>query len=223
LVNKPYTTEISKLVTWLNGPRLQEVVVSTGDSEEGVKVAMLRSSAVREMIEPLIELLNDMKRWSRYGPPSYSEKKSVQRMKRSGRRVRQRMNPKTWRLTLSIANPQIENCLVFPQITQPTKTGWDIRWLPDPKANEDQRFMTAAIQQVLSLAQRNLLSRVRRCAYEPCGRWFDGRNPKKDFHAEECRNKAHYADLTPETKEEKRKYMKRKMREWRTRNLLKAK
>lgn len=223
LVNKSYARELSKLVTWLNAPRVQEVDARYGDVAADIKIAALRSSIVREMIEPLIELLNDMRRWSQCGPLKYSEKKAFERIKRSGRRVRRRMNPKTWRLALSIANRQIENCLVFPQITQPTKTGWNIRWLPDPKATEDQRFMTAAMQQVLSLAEQNVLSRVRQCAHEPCGRWFDGRNPKKEFHTEKCRNRTYYADLTPATIRKKRKYMKRKMREWRMRNLPKAK
>jgi hypothetical protein len=81
--------------------------------------------------------------------------------------------------------------------------------------------MTIVTQQILSLAERDVLFRVRQCAYEPCRRWFDGNNPKKEFHADKCRNKAYHSDLTPETILKKRKYMRNKVREWRQRNLAK--
>jgi hypothetical protein len=218
LVNKLRPRELSLLLGWLNIPRLRETSVLSSDPEYNSKRAALLDETIRDMIEPLIEWLNDARRWSQRGSLKYSERKKFEEMKRSGRRVRQTMNPETWRLALPVLNTMIRHCKVFPEITSPTKTGWHIRWLPDPGASGDQCLMIIVTQKILSLAERDVLFRVRRCAYERCRRWFDGKNPKKEFHAEKCRNNAYYSDLTAETIQKKRKYMRKKMREWRQRN-----
>jgi hypothetical protein len=190
---------LPRLIAWLNAPRIDEVeiCVSDADTTNSEKLNGLRESVTRERIEPVIEWLNRMTTYSRY---------------RQNRKQLAGMF-----LTRRVVNAMLRECLVFPQLNQ-TKPGMrpTVNWLPDPKAHEDQQRHIESLQMILYAFDRDWLLRLRRCAYQPCGRWFDAKDPRKKFHSASCK-KCSFNE-SPRAKQKKRKYMKRYMRKYRKEN-----
>lgn len=186
---------LAVLVAWLNSPRIQEVASRTGNpvgTEE--EANRFRDSLTRERIEPVIYWLNDITMYSRY---------------RQNRKQLVGMD-----LKRDIVNSLLRNCLVFPQLVS-SKPGTEptVRWLPDPNANDDQRNFIECLQAILYAFDRGWLSRVHRCAYEPCGRWFEAKDPRKRFHSATCKKRSYSA--SSKSKQKKRIYMRRYMRKYR--------
>jgi hypothetical protein len=197
--NKSSTKALLRLIAWLNAPRIEEVEIRIGeaDTTSREKLSGLRESVTRERIEPVIEWLNAMSTYSRY---------------RQNRKQLVGMD-----LTREIVNVMLRKCLVFPQL-DPTKPGMQptVSWLPDPKAHEDRRHYIELLQVILYAFDHDWLSRLHRCAYEPCKRWFDAKDPRKKFHSASCK-KCSYNE-SPRGKQKKRRYMKRYMRKYRKEN-----
>jgi hypothetical protein len=197
--NKSSAKALLRLIAWLNAPRIDEVEILIGDTDttSREKLSGLQESVTRELIEPVIERLNNMTTYSRY---------------RQNRKQLVGMD-----LTREIVNVMLRGCLVFPQL-DPTIPGMQptVSWLPDPKAHEDQHHYIKWLQAILYAFDRDWLSRLRRCAYEPCGRWFDAKDPRKKFHSASCK-KCSFNE-SPRAKQKKRKYMKRYMRKYRKEN-----
>jgi hypothetical protein len=81
-------------------------------------------------------------------------------------------------------NRALKKYLCFPRFDDwPARA----RWVPYSRLSEDQVRMASAIQVLVSLAQRGLLFRLRRC--DRCRRWFEGPEKKK-FHSIACRDRA---------------------------------
>jgi hypothetical protein len=62
-----------------------------------------------------------------------------------------------------------------------------------------------AFSKAVELMQANLLTRVRRCKREGCGKWFFAVFPHASYHTEECRTQS--VSTSPEFKERRKKYM----------------
>jgi hypothetical protein len=104
---------------------------------------------------------------------------------------------------INIVNQILRQGLAFPQITGFGKSGEVlVRWMPDPRADDAQRLLIAAIQTLIYIAERGLLSRLHRCP--GCRLWFHGR-PNQKFHPGLTCKTLHY-------KEWKTKYMKKYMK-----------
>ena len=195
--NKLGNNALLQLIAWLNAPRINEVEIGTGDVSSEEKLSQLRDSVVRELIEPLIEWLNMVTTYSHY---------------RQNRKQRVGMV-----LTQATVNRMLRDCLVFPQL-DPIKPGMQpsVSWIPDPRAAEGLSYIIKWQQAILYAFDRGWLSRLKRCAYEPCGRWFDTRDPRKQFHSTNCKKRSY--DKSPQGKQRKRAYMKAYMRDYRKQN-----
>ena len=198
--NKPGTKGLLRLIAWLNEPRINEVEIQIGeaDTTRREKLSALREeSANRDLIEPVIDWLNDMTTFSRYR--------------------QNRLQLFGMQFTQELLNGTLKDCRVFPQINL-TKPGMrpTVSWLPDTDVHEDRRDYIELLQVILYAFDRGWLWRVRRCAYEPCGRWYDAKDPRKKFHSASCKKRSY--NESPRAKQKKRKYMKRYMRKYRKEN-----
>jgi hypothetical protein len=193
--NKTRPKYLPTVIAWLNSPRIEY----TGNRTENPtrreqELKTFSDSVTRERIEPVIEWLNDLTTYSSY---------RQNRMQLVGMAITRRN-----------INVLLRDCLIFPQL-EPNKPGTEptVKWVPDPNAPEDQREFIRCLQAILYAFERGWLFRLRRCAYKPCGRWFEAKDPRKRFHSMSCKKRS-YSE-SPSSKHKKRKYMKLYMREYR--------
>lgn len=169
------------VLEWLNraGPSL--------DAEGAVRkrdVAALLESINRDQIEPMIEWLNEL----------------------SDEPPRRRAATLGWWLKRRVVNHMLDDCLVFPQLDQPTETGgWAVKWVPDKSARQDRRRWISLVQAIAWLAERGLLSKLRRCARAGCRRWFLRKKSNYKFCSSACGYAARADE--PARKERTRNYM----------------
>jgi len=115
---------------------------------------------------------------------------------------------------LDSVNKLLSTCRIFPQIRAPGKRKRVVFWSAVAGvSNEKELAYRTAVPKILSLYERGLLSSLRQCDYAPCLVWFHAANRKRKFHSDRCRNRAHYAHLSPKSKAQRRaegrKYMKK--------------
>jgi hypothetical protein len=185
---------ISKILSWLNARKVEEARTGDSNAEE----SLLRSS-LGGRIAPIIEWLNDVRSGLLNREPAFR-----------------------------ILNIRLANCRFFPQLSL-RKGKSDVDWLvaQDSSGDRNQLSMEAkrrfdlAVQEILSLRDRDLLRRLRKCQgviaigdgrstgrkqHEPCPVWFyAAKNAKKRYHRDKCRLAADYARMTKAEKEKKKK------------------
>jgi hypothetical protein len=100
---------------------------------------------------------------------------------------------------------------------------WEVDWRLVGKMPP---MLGLAIVKLLHLADKGLIGRVRKCAKEPCGKWFYAKFEHQRFHSMRCQQETF--KTSPEWKRQRREYMKRlrqekKLRERRQLELAKSK
>lgn len=107
-------------------------------------------------------------------------------------------------------NKWLRHFLCYPQLEWSAQEGLRRRWIA--KGHDAPKYGDA-VTDVLSLHERGLLRRFRRCAGPGCGMWFFTANMKRKTHSGRCRHALSYSNLSPTKKRERRKYSARKMKE----------
>jgi hypothetical protein len=97
---------------------------------------------------------------------------------------------------------------VAPVVRSVTTQSWEISWGLVGKMAPAQGL---ALVKVLHLADKGLLMRVRKCAWQECGRWYFARFQHQEFCSGRCQQRA--ARSTQEWKDKRKAYMKRLRRE----------
>lgn len=86
--------------------------------------------------------------------------------------------------------------------------GRTIKWVATSNPGRVRVDQADAFLKAIELADKNLLTRVRRCKLEGCGLWFFGKFEHSVYHSDECRIKA--GSSTEEFRERRREYMKQR-------------
>lgn len=132
----------------------------------GAEIAVIKMRGVLEWLGDKRDL-----------PLSEKEKLRLRRMQR-GRSVpvsRRDGRARTWHLV----NQMLQLCLVHPELDD----HGHIRWIPDARS-EDERQSIEGVRLLVSLYERGLTSRLKRCP--ACNKWFQGPE-KKEYHSLKCR------------------------------------
>jgi hypothetical protein len=122
--------------------------------------------------------------------------------------------PRRWRgigkALLEQINNDLMKCWMFPQLKELSRRTDRVVWSAVPEVHgKKERAYREMVSVILSLDPQ-LLSGVRRCQ---CGEWFHAAHGKRKFHSDLCRNRMHYANLSPRSKAHRqaagKKYMQR--------------
>lgn len=109
-------------------------------------------------------------------------------------------------------NSRLAKYLSYPYVRLETKGKWKGRW---ELQRESPSFSGDIVHQIVSLAEHDLLKRVREC--KQCKDWFYANRIMKQFCSKKCA-KLHW-NTSPNGKAALRPYMREYMREWRKKNL----
>ena len=194
--NTSRTKTLTRLVELLNAPRVEEVEILASDVDADQKHEDLREAVTRDRIEPLIEWLRNILLYTHY--------------KQNRRQLIGMV------FTERLVNLILRDCVVFPQLN-PVRPGLEptVEWVPRLEMSDDQKLFIRWMQGVIHVFEKGWLWRLRRCAYEPCGLWFEAKDPRKQFDSLNCKNRAYAESLAG--KKKKRRYMKLYMRTYRER------
>jgi hypothetical protein len=173
---------VTQVLRWLNGPsaRSRGIGSSNGAEKWATTLKYLSETDPHLTIEDLVESLNFVDRSSEWLP----------RQKR--------------RQFGSWINKSLESCLVFPQIRSLGDRKRAVFFSSRPSTSRKIRAYRETISKVLYLHVRGLLSTVRKCSFARCGKWFHAMHGKSLYHSNRCRNRDHYANLPPKSKERRR-------------------
>jgi hypothetical protein len=110
-----------------------------------------------------------------------------------------------------ILNIRLQRCRFFPQLSLTAKKG--VEWqVGVTEGREFEGRLDLAIQEILSLNDRDVFWRLRTCEHGPCAKWFYARWKNKRFHSKKCARDAEFAALTPAQKKEMNRKAVKRMR-----------
>ena len=114
----------------------------------------------------------------------------------------QLVRKKSMKALMGFAQQELDACVASPRLIVEGKR-LSHRWVPDKRADKWEQRRSRMFYEILLFAEKGILWRVRRCAYDPCKQWFYAKSGKKIFHSKNCAKRA--SQLNPEVSSKRRK------------------
>jgi hypothetical protein len=103
-----------------------------------------------------------------------------------------------------IINRILRDYKLSPRLFASVNDRWTVDWYGGKRLTPDE---ARAVFRFLQLSSEGLLSRVKRCANQKCGRWFYARFVHQQYDSARCKDQVLQSD--PGWKERRRQYMRR--------------